>query len=41
LARDAGQALPDAEQAELHYLVEAEERAAGQRAAALLAELAQ
>jgi hypothetical protein len=41
VARDAGKALPDAEQAELCSLVEAEERAAGQRAAALLAELEQ
>lgn len=39
-ARDAGSALPPEEQAELQALVEAEVRAATERAAALLRELA-
>ncbi len=38
-ARDAGAALPPAEQAELDALTELEVRAAGQRATALLKEL--
>ncbi len=39
-ARDAASSLPPAEQAELGALVEAEVRASGERAAALLADLA-
>ena len=38
-ARDAGDSLPPAEQAELDALVDAEVRASGDRAAALLADL--
>lgn len=38
-ARDAGEALPLAEQSELDALVEAEMRASGERAAALRREL--
>jgi hypothetical protein len=40
-ARDAGAALPPAEQAELHGLVDAEVRAASERTAAVLKELGQ
>ena len=40
-ARDAGNSLPPAEQTELDALVEAEVRASGQRAAAVLADLSQ
>ena len=40
-ARDAGDSLPPAEQTELDALVEAEVRASGQRAAAVLADLSQ
>ena len=39
-ARDAGGALPAAEAAELEALVEAEARASGERASAMLAGLA-
>jgi hypothetical protein len=39
VARDAGDSLPTAEQAELDSLVDAEVRASGQRAAGLLADL--
>jgi hypothetical protein len=38
-ARDAGKSLPAADQAELDGLVDAEVRASGERAAALLADL--
>ena len=38
--RDTGGALPEAEAAELEALVEAEARASGERAAAMLAGLA-
>ena len=38
-ARDAGDSLPPAEQVELDALVDAEVRASGQRAAAVLADL--
>jgi hypothetical protein len=38
-ARDAGASLPQAEQAELDALVDAEVRASGERAAAILADL--
>jgi hypothetical protein len=40
MARDSGSALPAAEQAELDALIDAEVKAAGQRAAALINELA-
>lgn len=39
MARDGGATLPAAEQAELERLIEAEVRAAGERAAALAAEI--
>ena len=39
VARDAGSSLPASEQAELDALVDAEVRASGQRAAAVLADL--
>jgi hypothetical protein len=38
-ARDAGNSIPSAEQAELDALVDAEARASGKRAAALMADL--